>query len=102
MIKAVRDFNDTIAADLLTVRDLDGRAYEVLSWVYWGSRYRVAVLLKRKDSATWANKCLKYWVSWAGAPRKLQYDRGGEFEGCFEAMMERLNIECYGAPTEAP
>jgi hypothetical protein len=43
--QAVYDFNDTVAADLLTVHDVDGKAHEVLSFVCWGSHYHVAVLL---------------------------------------------------------
>ncbi len=58
MTKAVCDFNDTIAADLLTVDDVDGRACEVLSLAC----YRVTVLLKHKDSATCAEKFLRYLV----------------------------------------
>ncbi len=97
--KAVYYFNDTVAADLLRVHDVDGRAYVVLSLACWGSRYHVAVLLERKGSTTCPKKFLRYWVNWAGSPRKLQYDSGGEFEGYFEAMMERLNIESYVVPT---
>ncbi len=99
--QAVYDFNDTVAADLLTVHDVDGKAYEVLRLVCWGSRYHVAVLLKTKSSALVAKLFIRQWVNWAGAPRKLQGDRGGEFEGDFEAMLERLNIESYVAPTRA-
>ena len=99
--QAVYDFNDTVAADLLTVHDVDGKAYEVLSLVCWGSCYHVAVLLKTKSSALVAKMFIRQWVNWAGAPRKLQYDRGGEFEGHFEAMLERLNIESYVVPTDA-
>ncbi len=62
----------------------------------------MVVLLKCKGGATCAKKFLRYWVNWAGAPRKLQYDRGGEFERHFEAMMERLNVESDVVPTEAP
>jgi hypothetical protein len=61
----------------------------------------VAVLLKTKSSALVAKMFIRQWVNWAGAPRKLQYDRGGEFEGHFEAMLERLNIESYVVPTDA-
>ncbi len=75
--QAVYDFNDTVAADLLTVHDMDGKAYEVLSLVCWGSRYHVAVLLKGKSSALVTKMFLRYWVNWAGAPQRLQYDRGG-------------------------
>ncbi len=49
-------------------------------------------MLTRKASATVAKEFLMYWANWAGAPRKLLYDRGGEFEGHFDAIMERLNI----------
>ncbi len=41
-------------------------------------------------------------MKWAGAPRKLQHAGGGEFEGHFEARLERLIIESYVVPTEAP
>ncbi len=58
-LKAVCDFNDTVAADLLRVHDVDGHAYEVLSLVCWGSRNHVAILLKRKSSATCAKKFLR-------------------------------------------
>ena len=40
-------------------------------------------------------------MSWAGAPVRLHYDRGGEFEGKFETVLERLNIESYTVPTDA-
>ena len=44
--EGVYDFNDTVAVDLLTVHDVDGTAFKVLSLVCWGSRYYVAKLLK--------------------------------------------------------
>jgi IS30 family transposase len=99
--QGVYDFNDTVAADLLTVHDVDGTAYEVLSLVCWGSRYHVAKILKAKSSVTVAKKFLRYWVNWAGSPKRLHYDCGGEFEGKFETMLERLNIESYVVPTDA-
>ena len=99
--QGVYDFNDTVAADLLTVHDVDGVAYEVLSLVCWGSRYHVAKILKTKSSISVAKKFLRYWVNWAGAPKRLHYDRGGEFEGKFETMLERLNVESYVVPTDA-
>ena len=54
--QGVYDFNDTVAADLLTIHDVDGTAYEVLSLVCWGSRYHVAKILKTKSSVTVAKK----------------------------------------------
>jgi hypothetical protein len=99
--QGVYDFNDTVAADLLTVHDVDGVAYEVLSLVCWGSRYHVAKVLKTKSSISVAKKFLRYWVNWAGATKRLHYGRGGEFEGKFETVLERLNIESYVVPTDA-
>ena len=99
--QGVYDFNDTVAADLLTIHDVDGTAYEVLSLVCWGSRYHVAKILKTKSSVSVAKKFLRYWVNWAGSPKRLHYDRGGEFEGKFETMLERLNVESYVVPTDA-
>ncbi len=61
----------------------------------------MAVLLKTKSSALVAKVIIRYWVNWAGAPRKLQYDCGGECEGHFETLLERLNIERYVVPTDA-
>jgi hypothetical protein len=67
--KQVYDFNDTVAADLLTIHAASGQAYNVLSLVCLGSRYHVAVIVKKKDSETMAKQFLRNWVDWAGAHR---------------------------------
>ena len=94
-------FNAVVSLDLLTVHDCHEREYNVLSIVDWASRYHTAVMLKNKSSEQVARKFCRYWVRWAGAPQKVQFDRGGEFEGQFAMMLSRLNIDCYTVPVEA-
>ena len=95
-------FNAVVGLDLLTVHDTNQKEYVCLSMVDWASRYHVTILMKTKSSAETARKFCKYWVRWAGTPERLQYDRGGEFEGKFESMMDRLNVDSYTVLVEAP
>ena len=79
--KEVQDFNDTVSLDLLTVHDVNMNRYEVISIVDWGSRYHVAAMMKDKTSGRAARKFCTHWINWAGAPRKVQMDQGGELQG---------------------
>ena len=64
---------------------------------------QAATLARKRIAKTGdvAKQFVKYRVRWAGAPRKLQYDRGSEFEGRFAKMLDRLNIDGYVVPVEA-
>jgi IS30 family transposase len=100
-VPETHDFNDVVGVDLLEIQDMDSVRYDVMSIVDLGSRYHVAVLLEDKSSQTVARNFARYWVQWAGAPKKVMHDQGCEFKGRFERLMERLNIETYVTPTDS-
>ena len=84
-------FNDIVGLDLLYITDTNGTLYTVLSMVDFASRYHCAVLIKDKRPATVARAFARFWLRWAGSPKAILHDQGGEFEGSFARLLDKLN-----------
>ena len=94
-------FNDVVGLDLLTVHDHNGNAHLVLSVVDMASRYHTAVAIDDKRPATVARAFARFWFRWAGSPTKVIHDQGGEFQGAFARLMDKLNAGCHVTGTDA-
>lgn len=95
------NFNDVVGVDLLLLHDSENEPYTVLSIVDFASRYHNAVLVHDKKPATVARAFARFWLRWAGSPRKVIHDQGGEFQGSFARLMDKLNTGSYVTGSEA-
>ena len=87
------EFNDTVCIDLLEIKDVNGTRHDVVSIVDWASRYHMALITDGKSSREIAKTLAKHWMTAFGAPRQVMADQGGEFQGRFERLLEKNNID---------
>lgn len=85
-------FNKAHQVDLKYIKDMRGKRYVFLSMLGVGTLYHQAVMLKTRQSAYVASKWQRHWLSQFGAPARITYDQGGEFESGFAAMLEEYSI----------
>ena len=95
------NFNDVVGIDLLRIRDQDQTQYWVLSMVDIASRYHNAVVVEDKRPPTIAHAFACYWLRWAGSPRRIICDQGGEFQGAFQRLMEKINAGIFVTATDS-
>ena len=87
-----RDFNDLAGVDWFTLGDIHGNTKQFINTVCLGSSYHIVaeVLSNRPDAVL--DAFLSSWVSWAGVPRDVLTDGGGEFNR--EVSEELSDIGC--------
>ena len=54
-----------------------------------------AVIMESPSSAAVARAFANHWIRWAGAPRQVHHDQGGEIQRDFEQLMEKLNAQTF-------
>ena len=95
------EFNEQVSVDLLFATGSGEGQYTVFSVVDAASRYHMAVTVPDKKPGTIAKAFASYWMRWAGAPRKIVHDQGGEFNGQFERLIESINAATEVTGTDA-
>lgn len=80
---ALLDFNDAVALDILFIYTIESTGNMALNMVDIGSNYQVVIPLPNRKSSTVADVFYRYWISWAGVPRKLVLDLDTAFQDSF-------------------
>ena len=88
-------FNDIVGIDLLFVHDSNGDTFTILSAVDYDSRCHMAVAVPDKHPKTIARAFARFWLRWAGSPKKVTHDQGGEFQGAFSRLLDKLNASSF-------
>ena len=94
-------FNDCVVIDVKHVHDANMKKYVVLHFVDEATFYHVATLVDKADSVTSVVFFQNKWVAWAGVPKKIIHDQGGEFQYWCERYLERVSVDSFVVPTEA-
>ena len=96
-------FNVTVGVDHFEIDAIqgDGKVH-VQNCVCWGTSFQVAGIVLNTSSEEARSRFSALWVRPFGAPSRVVVDRGTEFRGAFFEYLQRLDIETYTAPTEAP
>ena len=94
-------FNDKVCIDTKWVHNADGKKFAVSHAVDEATYYHVAKVIPHVDSETSSKAFHDLWVKWAGAPKKITYDQGGEFKAWFEQDLDKLGVDGFVVPTES-
>jgi len=89
-IKLDRDFSDSIGVDLFTLADYAGNQLVFLNVVDLASGFTmVGTVPSRHPSVVFA-RLLQVWLTPFGAPQRVIFDGGGEFEREFSKELEDM------------
>jgi transposase InsO family protein len=92
-------FNETIAVDL---HQLESNIW-YLHIIDEFTRYSAGCIIDNKESSTFADKFMKYWIAIHGPPVRLYSDNGGEFNSeIVRDMAENFNIMVKTTPGYSP
>ena len=88
--------------DLFAIADSKQKVFHFLSIVDCATRFHIAALVpsKRPDDVLAALE--QSWTNWAGPPRELVCDQGGEFFAEMATYLEAMDVEQRFIATEAP
>eukprot|EP00971_Amphidinium_carterae_P352936 6492777-Amphidinium_carterae.1 len=96
-------FNMLLGVDLFFIRSpIDGSEVIILNCSCWGTGYQsLQVLPDRTPEATWwgLSQC---WMRFAGPPKVLISDSGGEFQGSFTACLGQAGVAHYQTDSRSP
>ena len=93
-------FNELVLMDL---KELVKGSLWILHMICCGTRYTAACIIKRKKKEVVVSAVIKIWLAYFGAPRKFQFDNGGEFENeVMKELNEKFNVEIDTSPAESP
>eukprot|EP00969_Alexandrium_andersonii_P290155 12824712-Alexandrium_andersonii.AAC.1 len=67
--------------DLKMIYDCKERGYHVWHCIGLATSFHVAAVVDKFSAPRVWSKFQRRWFAWAGAPRKLLHDQGGEFQG---------------------
>ena len=99
-----REFNHTLGADSLEVKDLQGNRYTVLNLVDMGTCFQQAIVLGEGGGDPSAQSVLEgmqqHWISWAGHPHTFIADRGTSFRGEVTQYLAQHGTNILTAPLE--
>ena len=89
--------------DIVDVYNVDLEKFLVLNLVDLGTRFQHAVLIDDNASRTIIDTIETHWVSWAGYPRAVRADQGGDFRSnVFRDWLYRNSISLELTGTESP
>ena len=100
------EFNHTIGADSLEIKDSEGKRYTVLNFVDLGANFQQAIILKAGGGNPTAQACLTalqdHWFHWAGLHKVFIADRGTSFRGELATYLAQPSVQLVNAPLETP
>ena len=100
------EFNHTIGADSLEIKDSEGKRYAVLSLVDLGTNFQQAIILKAGGGNPTAQACLTaiqdHWFNWAGLLKVFIADQGTSFRGELATYLAQHSVQLVNAPLETP
>ena len=95
-------FNHVVGLDLKIIKDASGERYYLLNIVDLATTFNICVVLPNKESSTVMAAWKQNWALPFGTPEKTVTDRGREFFGVFQEMVNDSGMEFHMIPTEAP
>ena len=99
-------FGEEVGLDVFEVKDASGDRYHVLHAVCSGTTFQTGEILGLAAGVPSSKHCLeaflRFWMSWAGAPKRLMVDRGTHNRGVFQMELEKMGVDVRSIATEAP
>ena len=80
-----------VVIDIEYLKDADDKNFVALSMVCAGTGWHVAVLVQIRTPRHFS-KIFMDWIAHCGVPDEIVIDQGGEFQGFFNDMRERMGI----------
>ena len=99
----VRNFNDHLYADLISVHDSHGETYWIAHAVDAASRYQVAKVLEEKSGLEVIKFFQECWFNTLGIPSQITTDLGREFTAAVvQHTMDMHDVVLHHVPVGAP
>ena len=95
---AQTEFGDTAAIDSCVLADCEGNQLSFINILDLASTFGVAMIPSKHPKIVW-DHFFKHWITPFGVPRRLIYDKGGEFQREFGQELE--DLVCEPMPTAA-
>ena len=95
-------FNDHVGVDCFTIPAADGRKLTFLNVVDRNSRFQVCARIVSRHPAGVMDTFVRVWASWAGYPKSMTLDQGGEFFREFADELEANDVSTTWCATQAP
>lgn len=96
------EFNEHVGLDLFELRDCAGHKFYFLNILDNASRFQLCMPVADKTPSCVVDVFTDLWLQWAGPPRTVTVDQGGEFYGEFTQELESLGVAIHRIPTDAP
>ena len=102
------EFNNEIGLDVLELKDANGRYYDILNIVDYGTTFQQAFIVREGDtngvpsSSACLDAFVKGWVRPFGWPKNISVDRGLHNRGIFAQTLARKGVGNNPAGLESP
>ena len=98
-IKRPTQFNESIAIDLFELADVHRRKAIFLNVVDRATGFQIVSPVVSRHPTVVLGKLLESWANWAGLPREILCDMGGEFRREFAQELESMGSDVrFAAP----
>ena len=97
-----RSFGDCLGIDLFSLPDYKGNRWTYLNVVDHATRFQVCWPIPSKHPAVVRDALERIWLCWAGPPKAVTVDQGGEFGREFSDYLEGLGVHVRWTAAEAP
>ena len=102
------EFNVEVGVDVVEIKDIKGRIYDVLNVVDYGTTFEQAFIVREADihGSPSSQSCLeqftKGWVRPFGWPKSVAIDRGTHNRGVFNSTLARKGVRFNPVGLESP
>ena len=97
-----KEFGDCVAIDLFQLADTLGNTKTFVNAVDMASRFQIVATCESKHPRVVFATFMGVWCSWAGLPKAVLSDRGGEFNKEFSEELEAMNVELISSAAISP